>query len=68
VRIDTAQKQDEDYHPVSYMCLETGVGSGAVYYEHRMFDTEEAALAFAQLYSRRTERKARADSAGSSRG
>lgn len=26
-----------------YMCLETGIGSGALYYEDRLFETEEAA-------------------------
>ena len=32
-----------------YMCHETGVGSGSVYYENKLFETEEEALAAAQL-------------------
>ena len=33
----------------SYMCKETGVGSGSIYDEHRLFETEEAALEAAAL-------------------
>lgn len=35
-------------HGNRYMCVETGVGSGSVYDEARLFDTEDAALAAAQ--------------------
>lgn len=39
VQLDTASEC-----PVRYMCLETGVGSGQVYDETRLFSTEDAAL------------------------
>lgn len=35
--------------PTTYMCLETGVGSGSIYDEDRLFDTEAAAMAAATL-------------------
>jgi len=35
-------------HGASYMCVETGVGSGSVYYERDLYETEEAAMAAAQ--------------------
>lgn len=44
IRIDT---NDID-KPVSYMCVETGVGSGSVYYESDLHLTEEEAFRFAQ--------------------
>ena len=44
VRIDTA---DTD-NPVEYMCVETGVGSGSIYYERKLFPTEEEALQVAE--------------------
>lgn len=44
IRVDTA---DERGH--SYMCVETGVGSGSVYYEKDMFSTREEAMTAAQL-------------------
>ena len=34
--------------PVSYMCHETGVGSGSIYDERNLFPTKEEAIAFAQ--------------------
>lgn len=40
VRVDTA---DSDYG-TSYMCLETGVGSGSIYREADLFQTKEEAL------------------------
>lgn len=40
IRIDTADHRGE---VVSYMCAETGVGSGTVYEEGRLFATEEEA-------------------------
>ena len=44
VRTDTAAKPEEQ---VSYMCTETGVGSGSVYYENKLFFTKEDAQAAA---------------------
>lgn len=40
VRIDTA---DVKYGPVSYMMVETGIGSGTIWRESRLFDTEAEA-------------------------
>lgn len=40
VRTDTAAREGER---VSYMCRETGVGSGNIYYEGRLFNTQEEA-------------------------
>jgi hypothetical protein len=45
IRIDTAAHRDDS--PVSYMCEETGVGSGNVYYEKQLFATHEEATAHA---------------------
>jgi hypothetical protein len=45
IRIDTASR---DYHPVSYMCHETGIGAGGIHYEDKLHPTEEAARADAQ--------------------
>lgn len=45
VRTDTAARDGET---VSYMCLETGVGSGSVYYEPLLFSSEEDALRAAE--------------------
>jgi hypothetical protein len=45
VRVDTA---DPTRSP-SYMCVETGVGSGSVYYEGDLFLTEEEALRAADI-------------------
>lgn len=44
VRIDT-----HDDRPVSYMCCETGVGSGSIYYEPDLFATPEEAETVAAL-------------------
>ena len=46
VRIDTAAYNDE---PVAYMCEETGVGSGSVYYETMLADNRETAMSVAKL-------------------
>jgi len=43
VRIDTAATREDG--PVSYMCVETGVGSGSIWYEGRLFGTSEEAQA-----------------------
>lgn len=48
VRVDTHADCDEG--PVSYMCVETGVGSGSVHREKTLFETrEEAETAAAAL-------------------
>lgn len=39
IRIDT----HDTVNPVEYMCVETGVGSGSIWYESRLFATKEAA-------------------------
>jgi hypothetical protein len=44
VRIETDQMPNER---VAYMCVETGIGSGSIYYEHRLSATHEMALAHA---------------------
>ncbi|MBN7804864.1 hypothetical protein JZX86_05735 [Agrobacterium rosae] len=44
IRVDTADERGN-----SYMCVETGVGSGNVYYERDMFSTEDEALTVAKL-------------------
>ena len=51
VRINTS-----DSHPISYMCYETGVGSGNIYYEgtgadHGLYGTEAQARNAAQVLS-----------------
>ena len=43
IRIDTNEKA----RPVSYMCVETGIGSGSIYYEENLFKTIEDAKAWA---------------------
>ena len=45
VRTDSNDKE----RPVSYMCVETGVGSGTVHYEGTLFSNREDADAAAQL-------------------
>lgn len=45
IRIDTSRNSD----PIEYMCSETGVGSGSVYRERALCDTEEAAMGVAKL-------------------
>lgn len=44
VRIDTAADK-----PVSYMCIETGIGSGTVHYEETLFATKEEAERYAEM-------------------
>lgn len=44
IRIDT-----NDSDPVSYMCAETGVGSGNIYSEQTLFATQDAAEADAEI-------------------
>lgn len=58
VRIDTAANAEER---VSYMCEETGVGSGSIYYETSLFLDHEPALLFAtkRAAEQTAERKAR---------
>ena len=43
VRTDTASKDE----PISYMCVETGIGSGVVYRENQLYFLESEALAAA---------------------
>lgn len=45
VRIDTADEKT----PITYMCRETGVGSGSVYEEGDLFESEAAATVKARL-------------------
>lgn len=45
VRFDSADRNE----PFSYMCEETGVGSGSVYRESDLHDSEETALRVAQF-------------------
>jgi hypothetical protein len=44
ILIDTSKDSD----PVEYMCRETGIGSGSVYYESTLYSTREEALACAE--------------------
>lgn len=46
VRVDTASDR-----PVEYMTVETGIGSGTVWDERRLFDTEEEAMRASVLLS-----------------
>lgn len=45
IRIDTSDKE----RPVSYMCDETGIGSGTIHDEEKLFFTQEEAFAAAQI-------------------
>lgn len=47
VRLDTAPHSNDD--PVSYMCHETGVGSGTIYRESRLHSSQAKAMAAATL-------------------
>jgi hypothetical protein len=38
----------KDKKEITYMCKETGIGSGTVYYENRLFSTYEKALNFVE--------------------
>ncbi len=54
VRIDTSDKE----HPVSYMCEETGVGSGRVYDEENLFlNKEDATIAANKIAKELTEQR-----------
>jgi len=44
VRVDTS-----DERGTSYMCIETGVGSGSIYYESDLFSTHDEAMTVATL-------------------
>jgi len=46
VRVDTAAKESER---ISYMCEETGIGSGAIFYEHDLFLEYEVAVEIAKV-------------------
>jgi hypothetical protein len=41
IRIDTASRNE---NPVSYMCKETGIGSGTIHHENNLFISEEEAF------------------------
>ncbi len=45
--IGSVQIDTNDEKPVRYMCVETGVGSGSVYYENALFETSDDAMAAA---------------------
>ncbi|HWU19348.1 MAG TPA: hypothetical protein VN155_16830 [Devosia sp.] len=47
IKVDT--KPYSGRSGIEYMCLETGVGSGSIYDQNRLFHTEEEALEAAQL-------------------
>lgn len=47
--VGSVRTDSHDDRKVSYMCKETGVGSGSVYYEEDLYDTEEQALRAARL-------------------
>lgn len=49
IKTDTANGAFGNDEPVSYMCKETGVGSGNVWRESLLFETEEAAYQAAEL-------------------
>lgn len=53
VRIDTAAR--DGWEPVEYMCVETGVGSGSVYRESLLFNSESAALAEAEIRNKQEQ-------------
>jgi hypothetical protein len=53
VRVDTKPFGRDDQ--VSYMCVETGVGSGSIYNESKLFLTEEEALKVATAMCIQTE-------------
>lgn len=46
--IGSVRYNDTDKEPFSYMCNETGVGSGRVYYQNELFETYEEAMIFAK--------------------
>lgn len=50
VGYDSASPPEEQF---SYMCIETGVGTGSIWYEHNIFTTKEEAEQYA---ARATER------------
>lgn len=56
VRIDTAA---DDGERVSYMCVETGVGSGNVYYEKRCYPDATSALAESTIMAEEQTRRIR---------
>lgn len=54
VRVDTHAGCWGDEEPNSYMCQETGVGSGNIYRESRLFTTEDEALRAAEAMAAKT--------------
>lgn len=57
VRHDSNSGPFADRHPNTYMCVETGVGGGAVYYESDLFETEEAARIAAAAKATKADRE-----------
>ena len=54
IRMDTGCKK----HPISYMCEETGIGSGRIYYEENLFlNKEDAMLAAIKIARELTEQR-----------
>lgn len=47
VTIGSIKYDGDSKQPFSYMCVETGIGSGRVYYEEDLFDNFEEAMKFA---------------------
>lgn len=50
IRMDTGDTHNRSL--VSYMCIETGIGSGSIYYEPDLLETEEAAHDIASIKDR----------------
>lgn len=46
--IGSVRYDDSNNEPFSYMCEETGIGSGRIYYENELFVTEDEAMEFAE--------------------
>lgn len=63
VRFDSYERYDKYHDPYTYMCKETGVGSGNVYRENQLYSTKEEALREAEttVLINRTEREKKAD-------
>lgn len=60
IKIDTDVKVETEPYlrdPVQYMCPETGVGSGTLYYQQRLFATKDEATAAAMEQVERTNAK-----------
>lgn len=56
VRYDSAASPEEQF---SYMCVETGVGSGSIWYEPNIFTTKEGAEQYAACATERARESQR---------